>query len=254
MPPSRGSFSISICEQRVDGAASAAIRVLSVRAHSSRAFLREQPPPDTSDSSFVIYVIPGFWFTCILIDKPSIWAIQTGLAVELPKIVVKDDRAGNRQVEGGHEPPLGDLDHQFRLVEQLAGHPRELSAEEETRSLRVHGVEDIDRTFVELDCNEIPPLRLQVLPKSVDIGELGDGRVELGCFCCLNVPLALANQNHLRRRRRVGGADQRPDVVLFGDVPGRDRQRSQTAVVLLTSTLTPFEASFHGQLVFEVGQ
>ena len=96
MPPSRGSFSISIREQRVGDAASTAIRVLSVRAHSIRAFLREQPPPEVPDSSFVIYVIPAFWFTCILIHKPSIWAIQTGLAVELPKIVVKDDRAGNR--------------------------------------------------------------------------------------------------------------------------------------------------------------
>ena len=67
MPPSRPSFSISIFEQRIVSAASAAIRVSSVRAHSIRAFLREQPPSETLDSSFVIYVIPTFWFTCILI-------------------------------------------------------------------------------------------------------------------------------------------------------------------------------------------
>ena len=88
MPPSWPSYPISVREQRVGDAVSAAIRVLSVQAHSIRAFLHEQPPSETLDSSFVIYVIPAFWFTSILIYETSIRTIQAALTVELGEIVI----------------------------------------------------------------------------------------------------------------------------------------------------------------------
>jgi len=88
MPPSQPSYSVLPREQSVGDAVSAAIRVSSVQAHSIRAFLHEQPLQETPDSSFVIYVIFGFRFTCILLYKPPIRAIQAILFVELPEIVV----------------------------------------------------------------------------------------------------------------------------------------------------------------------
>ena len=93
------SFAILVRKQPVGNAVSAAVRVLSVQAHSIRAFLHEQPPPETPDSSFVIYVILSFWFTSILVYKPSIRPIQAAPTVELPEMIVEDDRAGDRQVE-----------------------------------------------------------------------------------------------------------------------------------------------------------
>ncbi len=51
----------------------------------------------------------------------------------------------------------------------------------------------------------------------------------------------------------MSGADQRPHVVLLGDVPGGDCNRPQPPPVLLPTPLPSREPTFQSELVFEVG-
>ncbi len=50
----------------------------------------------------------------------------------------------------------------------------------------------------------------------------------------------------------MGGTDQRPHIVLLGDVPGGDRHRPQPPAILLPAPLPTFESTFHRELMFEI--
>lgn len=244
---------LSIREQRVPGAVSGAVRVLLVQAHCISPFLREQPLDETADSSAVIYVIFAFRLTLDLRGEAPFGPVEARFSVEFSEKIVNHNRSGDGQIEGRHQAPLWNLNHQFGLFEQFVGHASELGAEQEARPIRILGIEEVDRPIIELHGNEVPVLPAKVVAEFSSAGNLGDSRIQLGGTGRLDIPLTLANQQHFFGRHCVRGAHQRADVVLLGDVPGRNRHRPQATTVLGAPSFTACEAALHGESVFEVG-
>ncbi len=151
-------------------------------------------------------------------------------------MVIDHDGTRNRQIETRHETPLRDLDDELCGVEEFLRDAPDFGAEKKARSLRVRGLEEIGRGFVQFHRNEIPIVGLEMGQESSGFGgQLDDFGVEIRRPRGLDVPLAFAEQNDLARSHRVRGANQSADVVLFGNLPRRNGKGAQTKAVLIES-------------------
>ena len=177
--------------------------------------------------------------------QASVGSGETSPSVAFGEEIVDHDGAGNRQIETRHESPLRNLDDEFGIAKELRWDTSELGAENEARTIRVTGVEEIGRLFGELHHHQIPAMLFDVGPKNSDIcGQLDDVCIEIGGSCRLDIPLTLAKEDDLLGGRRVRRSNQGADVVFLGDLPSRNGKGAQSTTVLLEPPRSAFRAPF----------
>ena len=109
--------------------------------------------------------------------------------MELAKIVENHDGAGNREIETRYEAPLRNLDDEFGVGQEFRRDASDLRSEEEARTVRVLGLEEIGRLLGELHRYEIPPAIFDMGPEGSDVRrQLDDLGEEIGEGTNLGIP------------------------------------------------------------------